>query len=136
MDNLLFIMVKKTHYSFNKLERNCVEKKKIVLKHDMFFGGVLSKGFTALSNKITCQTVSSVGDLPALIIFPYFISSLESTLTVFFGFLLTVNQSYCPGGMRSFQESIHTSTQWQQPSPESQGQSVQQCSRSKIPLLC
>lgn len=94
MDNVLFFMAKKMQYSSNKVEKKPAKwRKEFVLKHGKFFGGVLSKGFTALSNKITRQTVSSVDDSPALIIFPYFISSLELTVTVFFGFLLSVNQS-------------------------------------------
>lgn len=68
-----------------------IQRKELVLKHGEFFGGFLSKGVMALSNNITCQTVFSVDDSPALIILPYFISCLEHTLTVLVWFLLSVN---------------------------------------------
>lgn len=67
----------------------------------------MSEGFTALSNTITCHTVSSVDGSPALIIFPFSISSLELTLNCILFFLqffwVSVNQRYHPA--ESFQET-------------------------------
>ena len=79
--------------------------------------GLITKGFffqfcqraLALSNGIIHQTVSSEGDWCALIIFPYFISSLEPTLTVFLRLLLSVKQNYGLAGMLIFQEKKKTS---------------------------
>lgn len=98
---------KKAHYNSKKEEQSQKWRPEFVLKHDEFFGDVLSKEFTALSNKIMCQTASSVYDSPALIIFPYFISSLKPTLTVFFGVFFLCEWEWCPTGMLCFQESIH-----------------------------
>lgn len=56
MDDVLFTVAKKVHYRSNKVKKSLV------------FLGFLSKEFTALSNEIKCQTVSSVDDSPALII--------------------------------------------------------------------
>lgn len=72
MDNLLFTLVEKW-------------RKELVPEHGPFVRGILSEGFTALSDTITCHTVSSVDGSSALIIFTYSISSLELTLNgVFF----------------------------------------------------
>lgn len=96
MDNVLFTLVKKW-------------RKELVPEHGPFVRGILSEEFTALSNTIKCHTVSSVDDSPALIIFPFSISSLELTLNVFFllFFWVSMNQRYHPAEMLSFQENIH-----------------------------